>query len=506
MVFKGRTVLAFVLLACFVGSILTLTFIGSFDARVLTREVKQAAAAAIGEKTSEKPPAGAEGAEGGRSQDAPEGLSEQELAKISTVFELINSRFIDSVDREKLADGALEGLVAALGDPYSEYLDKEEIEAFSEHINSSFNGIGADVTIQDGNVVVVSPQKNTPAERAGILPGDIILSVNGEALQGLDLHDAVEKIRGPKGTQAKLRILRKGASEPIDIIVVRDEIQLETVFGEMLDNSIGRIEIRQFAVSTSNRFAEELELLESKGMKGLIIDVRNNPGGVVSEVQSIAEQFVPKGKTIMHMEYRSGKRDKTESSGSGKPYPIVVLINKGSASASEILAAAIKESAGGVLVGETTFGKGLVQTTVQMKDGTGVKLTIAKWLTPDGDTINKQGIAPDLAVEQTALFDAVAIPKDAVMKYDMASDDVKNVQNILKGLGFTPGRTDGYFDRATEGAVRRFQKDASLKESGIIDEATAEALESYVLREYLNSDNDQQLQAAMARIQKMLPR
>lgn len=499
MLFKGRTVVAFVLLACFAGSILTLTITGSLDARILSREVRQAMAVtgggdSVGSRTEES----AAGVQAG-------GLSEKELEKISTVFELVNSRFIEDVDRRALADGALEGLVAALGDPYSEYLDKEEIEAFSEHIHSSFSGIGAEVTLQDGNVVVVTPQRNTPAERAGILPGDIILSVNGEALEGLDLHDAVEKIRGPKGTQAKLKVLRKGSAGPIDIIVVRDDIQKETVAAEMIDNKkIGRIIINQFAVNTAERFAAELEQLEAKGMKGLIVDVRNNPGGVVSAVQDIAEQFVPKGKTIMHMEYKNGKREKTESKGTGKKYPVVVLINKGSASASEILGAAIQESAGGVLVGETTFGKGLVQTTVQMKDSTGVKLTIAKWLTPDGDTINKQGIAPDIAVEQNVLFETVSIPKDHVLKYDMAGDEVKNLQGILKGVGYAPSRTDGYFDRSTEQAVRSFQKSTGLSETGIVDEVTAARLEQEVIRELLDPKNDNQLKAAMEQIQKML--
>ncbi|WP_425262683.1 S41 family peptidase [Paenibacillus thermotolerans] len=498
--FKGRTVVAFVLLACFAGSILTLTITGSLDARMLPREVRQAMAVTggadpVGGSTEESAAHGQAG-----------GLTEKELEKISTVFELVNSRYFENVDRQALADGALEGLVAALGDPYSEYLDKEEIEAFSEHIHSSFSGIGAEVTLQDGNVVVVTPQRNTPAERAGILPGDIILSVNGEALQGLDLHDAVEKIRGPKGTQAKLRVLRKGSAEPIDIIVVRDEIQKETVEAEMLDNTqkIGKIIISQFAVNTAERFAAELEQLEAKGMKGLIIDVRNNPGGVVSAVQDIAEQFVPKGKTIMHMEYKNGKREKTESKGTGKKYPVVVLINKGSASASEILGAAIQESAGGVLVGETTFGKGLVQTTVQMKDNTGVKLTIAKWLTPDGDTINKQGITPDIVVEQNVLFETVSIPKDHALKYDMAGDEVKNLQGILKGIGYAPGRTDGYFDRSTEQAVRSFQKNEGLSATGIVDEATAARLEQEVIKKLLDPKNDNQLKAAVQQIQKML--
>ncbi|MES7181324.1 S41 family peptidase, partial [Cutibacterium acnes] len=169
-------------------------------------------------------------------------------------------------------------------------------------------------------------------------------------------------------------------------------------------------------------------------------------------VQTIAEQFVPKGKTIMHLEYRDGKRDRTTSKSDGKPYPVVVLINEGSASASEILAAAIQESAGGTLIGKTTFGKGLVQSSVNLTDGSGVKLTIAKWLTPDGETIHESGISPDIEIDQPKLFEAMAIPKETELAYDMVGDEVRNVQVILEGLGYDPGRNDGYFNTSTKSA------------------------------------------------------
>lgn len=490
--FKGRTVLAFVLLAIFAGSIVTLTIVGPNHMPVVASLTQGSFV------SGEERPFGGGGS----------GLTDEELAKLSAVYKLVEQRYVESIDRKALTEGALDGLVQALGDPYSEYLNKEEVETFSEHINSSFTGIGAEVALQDGRVVVVSPIKNSPAERAGLKAGDVIVSVNGDALQGLDLTKAVEKIRGPKGTQAKLKVLREGASEAMDIIVVRDDISLETVDGGMLPggDKIGLIEIRQFAVNTGERFAEELQKLEEAGLQGLIIDVRNNPGGVVQAVQSIAEAFVPEGKTIMHLEYRDGKREKTTSKGKGKDYPVVVLINEGSASASEILGAAIQESAGGLLVGKTTFGKGLVQSTIRMDDGSGVKLTIAKWLTPEGETIHETGVAPDIEVEQPRLFEAVAIPKDRELKYDMAGDEIKNVQVILEGLGFDPGRSDGYFSHGTKQAVYAFQKEHGLPMNGVVNEATAAKLEEVVIQKFLDPENDAQLHRGIEEIQKMLDR
>jgi carboxyl-terminal processing protease len=486
-VFKGRTVLAFVVMALLAGSVVTWTVAGSLDTQVVSKIVADKPAS-----KEDQPSA------------AMNGISEDEVAKLSAVYKLLNQRYFEQVDRAKLTDGALDGLVSALEDPYSEYMNAKEIETFfSEHINSSFTGIGAEVTLRDGNIVIVSPIRNSPAERAGLLAGDTIISVNGELLQGFTLSEAVGKIRGPKGTQAKLRILRAGTAEPMEIIVVRDDISLETVEGQMLDGGIGLIRISQFAVNTGERYLEELKKLENKGMQGLIIDVRNNPGGVVEAVQTVADSIVPSGKTIMHLEYRDGKREQTTSKGTGKTYPVVVLINQGSASASEILAAAIEESAGGQLVGKTTFGKGLVQTTVRLNDGSGVKLTIAKWLTPDGEMIHKQGIKPNLDIEQTKLFEAVSIPKEADIHLDMAGEEVKNVQLILEGLGMKPGRTDGYFSQATKNAVVQFQQMYGLTVNGIVDKKTAVKLEEVVIKKYLDPANDTQLKAAITHIQKM---
>ncbi|EHB54653.1 MULTISPECIES: S41 family peptidase [Paenibacillus] len=432
------------------------------------------------------------------------GLDDAEARKLGTALDLIEDNYYKDVDRSKLVDGAINGMMEALGDPYSNYMGEESAKQFTESIAGSFSGIGAEVSSQDGNVVVVSPIKGSPADKAGIRAKDTILSVNGESLQGLDLNAAVAKIRGPKGSKAVLKIKRAGSDEPIELVIVRDDVSLETVTARMEKDGIGIIEITQFSSNTGERFTEELEKLEKQGMKGLVIDVRNNPGGVLSEVIGITENFVPKGKLIVQVEDKDKKREKHVSNGQAKPYPITVLMNKGSASASEILAGALQESAGATLVGEHSFGKGTVQTSFekQLGDGSLLKVTIAKWLTPNGTWIHEKGIEPDIKVDQPEYFTVAPIDKKKTYKYDANSSDVKNAQIMLEALGFDPGRTDGYFDRATEKAVKSFQSKHKLKSDGVLNSATAESLEAALIEKIQDPKVDNQLNRGLSEVRK----
>ena len=479
MVFRGRTVLAFVLLAMFASSLLTLTIVD--PSIFFARSAKVSAVPAD------------------RS-----GLKPEDLEKISTVYELIRSKYLNEVDHDKVMDGAIHGMLSALGDPFTTYMDKDEAQHFSDSLNSTFQGIGAEVTMVDGKVVVVSPIKGSPAEKAGIHANDIILSINGEKLDGLTLNQAVMKIRGPKGTQAKLEILRPGATEPTQIIVIRDDIPQETVYAKMLEGQIGLIEIRQFSTKTEERFLEELESLENQGMKGLIIDVRNNPGGILPAVVHMAEPFMPKGKTIVYIEDREGRRQPTVSQGGEKPYPIAVLVNGGSASASEILAAALQEVAGSYVIGENSFGKGTVQLTFsqELGDGSNVKMTVYKWLTPNGNWINEKGITPDIRVEQPEYFRVAPLSRNTTLKPDMTGEDVKNLQIMLSGLGLDPQRKDGYFNERTALSVKEFQTKHGLPATGEVDKATADRLEEEIIKKIRDPKNDRQLQTAIQHIQK----
>ncbi|MCZ8514914.1 S41 family peptidase [Paenibacillus filicis] len=481
MTFKGRTVLAFILISMFASSIMTLTIVNpSIFASV--------------------------GSPGDASASVKSGLTSKDYNKLATTYQLIESKYLNQVDHDKILSGAVNGMLSTLEDPFTVYMDQKEAKQFDENITSTFQGIGAEVTSEDGKVTVVSPIKGSPAEKAGIHANDVILSVNGEKLDGLSLNQAIMKIRGPKGTQAKIEIARAGTPEPIQVIVVRDDIDVETVFSEMLDGQIGKIEIRQFSSNTSKRFKEELANLESKGMKGLIIDVRNDPGGLLTSVVEIVEPFVAKGKTIVQIEDRNGKKEQTPSNGTGKPYPVTVLINKGSASASEILAGALHDSAGSKLVGENSYGKGTVQVTFEkeMGDGSNIKMTVYKWLTPNGTWIHKKGIAPDVPVEQPAYFKVAPLTKKATLKPDSNSDDVKNLQIMLQGLGLNPDRTDGYFSERTALAVKAFQRMNNLPVTGEVDLDTANKLEKAILTAIRDPKNDVQLKAAVQQIQSQL--
>ncbi|MFC4811582.1 S41 family peptidase [Paenibacillus sp. GCM10023250] len=427
------------------------------------------------------------------------GLSENELQKLNTVLGLIETKYFREVDRAKVLDGAANGMMEALGDPYSVYMQKDVAKQFSETIEGSFTGIGAGVQIKDGKVTVESAIKGSPAERAGIQPNDVLLSVNGEKLAGLSLNDAVAKIRGPKGSKVKLVIQRAGMAKPLQLTIVRDDIDYETVYAHLRDDGIGVIEIRQFSLNTGERFAEELDKLEKQHMKALVIDVRGNPGGVLPVVVSVAQPFVPKGEPIVQVEDKSGHREKTVSNGPGKKYPVAVLINKGSASASEVLAGALKEEAHAVLVGETSFGKGTVQVSYdkQLGDGSLVKMTIAKWLTPLGNWVHEKGLKPDVAVQPPDYYTAARMSKTKTLLPDTIDEETKSLQIMLAGLGYKVDRKDGFYSAATASGIKAFQKKEGLPVTGKADKATAEKLEERIIAKIRDENSDTQMRKAV---------
>ncbi|GLH64300.1 S41 family peptidase [Parageobacillus sp. G301] len=426
---------------------------------------------------------------------------EKELKKVEQAYELIKNRYVEKVDDDKLIQGAIQGMISTLNDPYSVYMDEETSEQFTESLDSSFEGIGAEVSMINGKVTIVAPIKNSPAEKAGLKPNDQILRVNGESLEGLDLYEAVLKIRGKKGTTVQLDVLRPGVKEVIKVKVVRDEIPIETVYDSVKTyngKKVGYLEVTSFSENTAQDFKKKLAKLESEHIDGLIIDVRGNPGGYLQSVEEILKQFIPKDKPYVQIEERNGDKqrfysDLTEK----KPYPIAVLIDKGSASASEILAGAMKEAGGYKLVGETSFGKGTVQQAIPMGDGSNIKLTLYKWLTPDGHWIHKKGIKPDVEVKQPDYFHVSPLHIEKELSFDMNNEQVKSAQQMLKGLGFDPGRTDGYFSKETESAVKAFQKANKLPQTGKIDKNTAEVLQAKVMDDIRSDNNDVQLKTAM---------
>jgi len=439
------------------------------------------------------------------STDSKTGKSSKEVAdklsKITEAYDLIRQNYVLEVDEEKLLEGAIEGMLNTLEDPYSVYMNPETAEQFKSSLQSSFEGIGAEVMLQNNRVTIVAPIRNAPAEKAGLRPNDQIISVNGENIEGLDLYQAVLKIRGPKNTKAVLEIARPGVSENITITVVRDEIPIETVYSETINSGgkkFGKIQITSFGASTAEDFAKAFTKFEKNKVDGLVIDVRGNPGGYLDAVREIGKMLVPNEGIITSIQNRDGEKVVYRSTLKEKvKFPITILVDNGSASASEILAAALQEAGNYKVVGKTTFGKGTVQNTVSLKDESEIKITIAKWLTPKDNWIHQKGVKPDVEVDQPAYFHAAPINAEKPLEKEMNNDQVKNLQIILKGLGYDPGREDGFFSAETEMAVKSFQAKNNLPASGKVDEKTASLLQEQLIQVIKDPKNDVQLKKAL---------
>ena len=427
------------------------------------------------------------------------GAERNEFSKLYTAYDTLKNSYFEDVEQEDLINGAINGMVQALDDPYSDYMDTKEAKNFHESISSSFEGIGAEIQELDGFIQIVSPIKESPAEKAGLKPNDKVISVDGKSIQGMSATEAVLLIRGEKGSTVTLSIERPGMVEPMDVSIVRDTIPIETVYGEMIEGEegIAKVQLTSFSENTTKELINTLNELESQGMKGLVLDLRQNPGGLLDQAIAIASLFLPDNEMILQIEDREGNRQeiKSSSSHSNPDVPLVVIVDKGSASASEILAGAFKESGNITLVGEKTFGKGTVQRAQDFKDGSNLKFTTEKWLTPKGNWIHKKGITPDVEVALPDYASLTLINPESELKLSTSSTEVQTAQKMLKVIGFDPGREDGFFDEKTEQAVKDFQVKEKMDANGILTgESTTRLMQS--LREIVQS-NDTQLQKAV---------
>lgn len=424
-----------------------------------------------------------------------------EFEKLYSTYDTIKDNYYEEIDQDKLVDGAINGMIKALDDPYSAYMDKKEASSFHESISSSFEGIGAEIQEQDGKIMVVSPIKGSPAEKAGVKPNDIILSVDGKSVEGLSSSEAVLKIRGEKGTKVNLSISRAGEPEPMELTIKRDTIPIETVYAEMLDDGVAKIQVTSFSEHTVQELKTALEEMSKKDMKGLVLDLRGNPGGLLDQAIEMASLFIPNGKVVLQVEERSGKKDVYKSKNDGElKIPVVVLIDDGSASASEIVAAAVSESADIPLIGVKSFGKGTVQTAQDFEDGSNFKYTAAKWLTPEGNWIHKKGIKPDINVKLPDYASLPYISPDKELKASDSSSEVKAAEEMLKEAGHDPGKIDGFFDEATTNAVIAFQKEQKIKETGTIKDDTTVKLMQVIREKILK--NDTQVKKAVEVLKK----
>ncbi|MBC1373073.1 S41 family peptidase [Listeria booriae] len=421
----------------------------------------------------------------------------KEFTKLYNVYDEIQNKYFKDVNTNKLMEGAITGMVDSLGDPYSSFMSKKEAEEFDDTISSSFSGVGVEIQEKDGYITVVSPIKNSPAAAAGLRPNDKIVEVDGKSIKGVSSTEATTKIRGKKGTSVTLTISRPGTDKPFDVKLVRDEIPIETVYATINADKIATIQITTFSENTYSELEKALKDMDSKGMKGLVVDLRGNPGGLLDQAVDIASLFLPDGKVVVQEEAKDGtkqviKSDSSAHDGYKVKVPVTMLIDEGSASASEILAAAASQSGGIKLVGAKSFGKGTVQTAAPLSDGSLLKLTVAKWLTPDGDWIHEKGIKPDVAVALPA-YATMAIP-DASKTYKEGSfgDDVKTIESMLAALNYKVGKVDGLYDADTTAAVKQFQTASKLKVDGIMTGDTTNALITAIQKHLKDTDPQQQ--------------
>ena len=430
-------------------------------------------------------------------------LTNEDLKKLELVYDTLVNGYVDkNISKDDLINGALKGMAEATGDPYTNYLVNDETAAIDETMTGSFGGIGAELRSENNRVIISNTREGTPAQKIGLQENDAILKVNGEDMEGKSISYVVSKVRGEVGTDVTLTIQR--GTQELEVKITRAKIAIETVKGtvDSTDATIGHVQINSFAKNTAKEVEKAVTDLREKGVKKFIFDVRYNPGGLLDQAIMIANMFVEEGKTILNVENRDGQIKSYKAS---KDYgtfkitePYVLLVNEGSASASEILAAALKESADAQLIGKKTYGKGTVQSVIEVGENAELKYTIAKWLTPNKTWIHKTGIEPTEEVSMPDYYNITIIDTREVVKEGAVSDNVKTIETILKGLGYDV-TADGYFDSKTTEAVKEFQKSKGLSETGEVDEKTGTALMS-AIRDALKA-NDTQYKAAVKALQ-----
>ncbi|MGI5838074.1 MAG: S41 family peptidase [bacterium] len=373
-----------------------------------------------------------------------------------TVYDYAKHVYVDPVPTETLLEGAMRGLLEALGDPNTAYLTQAQYQGLITRTEGNFGGVGVYVSQQGGDIVVVAPIEGMPGEKAGIRRGDIIAAVDGADVTGLSLDEVLAAMRGPVGTAVRLKVRREGETDLPEFVITRVNIEINTVEAERLESGIGYIRITEFNQNTSNNLQSSLQTLRAQGVDGLILDLRNNPGGLLQEGRLVAAALVPPGP-VVHIVNREGEKDTLNTTSAGLGVPLAVLVNGGSASASEIVAGAVKDRAAGTLVGTRTYGKGSVQGLFRLSNGGGFRLTTDKYLTPGGISIHGTGIDPDILVYGLGDRELVSAASGA---------DVACLQQALNDLGFDAGPENGIYGPATVAAVESFQRAKGLAVDG----------------------------------------
>ena len=371
----------------------------------------------------------------------------ENLKLFTEVLSIIQSQYVDEVPPKDLIYSAIKGTLRGL-DPHSSFLDPEMYKEMQVETSGSFGGLGIEITLKDDILTVVAPIEGTPAYQAGVHPGDRIIKIEGLTTKDMQLTDAVKRMRGKPGTKVTITIVREGWTEPKDFEITREQIRVQSVKSVPLDPGIEYIRLRQFQEQTATDLEAALEKYSKEGkIQGLVLDLRNNPGGLLTSSVDVAEKFLDSGRLVVYTEGRVRNQNMRFTANAKRAYldfPIVVLVNQGSASASEIVAGALQDWGRAVVLGTQSFGKGSVQTIIPLTDGSGLRLTTAKYFTPKGRSIHGKGITPDILVEQPKVTaaagapgdPAVAAPSPADTPQEMLKKDVQlqRALDLLKGL------------------------------------------------------------------------
>ncbi|WP_368252266.1 S41 family peptidase [Enterococcus sp. 2201sp1_2201st1_B8_2201SCRN_220225] len=408
--------------------------------------------------------------------------NEDELAAVHQLYETIQGNYYQEVESKTLIQGALKGMTESLDDPYSNYLDASGAEELDQSLSDSFEGIGASLTQKDNwPVIAQTPIAGTPADKAGLQANDFILAVDNVTTEGLSLDEVVGKIRGKKGSKIALTIKRE--QDTFDVSVIRDVIPVETVYGKLDEKepTVGYLQITTFGEGTAEELKTAIQDLRKKGAKSFVLDVRQNPGGLLDAVQEMASMFLADGQVIVQFEDNQGNKTKTVASetldgGFKVKEEVVVLVDGNSASAAEIFAAALKESGQREIIGTTTFGKGTMQQVADLDDESDLKLTVAKWLTPDGTWLHEKGLEPTIKADYPSFAYLPPISRSADYQLNDSGQEIDYLNQFLAALGYeTKGEK---FDETTKDAIEAIQQSHKLEVSGVLNKETADAIEA----------------------------
>ncbi|WP_427707828.1 S41 family peptidase [Staphylococcus parequorum] len=397
-----------------------------------------------------------------------------EMQKVQKVYKTLNNEYYKETDSEKLSEAAIDGMVKELDDPYSDYMTKKETKSFNEDVSGDFVGIGAEMQKKGNKIEITSPMKGSPAEKAGIQPKDVVTKVDGKSIKGQPLEAIVNKVRGKKGTNVTLTIER--ANQAHDITIERDKIHVKSVEYEK-QNDIGVFTINKFQDSTAGELKSSIIKAHKDGVRKIVLDLRNNPGGLLDEAIKMANIFIDKGETVVQLQKGDHKEEITASNDAlkeAKDMEVSILVNKGSASASEVFTGAMKDYDKAKVYGSKTFGKGIVQTTNEFDDGSLLKFTNMKWLTPHSHYIHGKGIKPDVKINEPEYQTLNVIPNDKTFELGDSDKNVKTMKVGLSALGHKVNNNSNEFDNALQSAIESFQKENNLEVNGTFDKKTNE--------------------------------